>query len=125
MSAGPILSSTCATWKYLLPYSGHIAGAWAGATVIRSVAVRNDGCRQGHLFWLLFITIGVPADNAEAPCDGRRELCMSMPFWALALIGFVASDGDKPSFDNRVICYAAVILVWVWFFTATVQRFCD
>ena len=48
-------------WRYLLPYSGHIAGARAGASVVRSVAKRNDWL-VGTPVFVLTVIIGVPAD---------------------------------------------------------------
>ena len=46
---------------------------------------------------------------------------MSFPFWALALIGLSQLDGDRPSLHTHVICYGAVLLVWLLFFTAFIN----
>ena len=50
---------------------------------------------------------------------------MFMPFWALALIGLLQLDAGGPSLDSRVTCYGAVLLVWMLFFTAVINRLCD
>jgi hypothetical protein len=46
---------------------------------------------------------------------------MSNSWWALPLIGLCDSEGDGPSLENRVICYGALFLMWLLFFTGVME----
>jgi hypothetical protein len=81
----------------------------AGATVIWSVAVRNEWLKgQGHLYLVVLYVNRCPCSQrprkvAATPCGGRGENCMSTPFWTLTLIGLVQLNADRPSLDTRLI----------------------
>jgi hypothetical protein len=57
---------------------------------------------------------------ASLPVATGRKL-MSNFWWALPLIGLCDSEGDRPNLETRVICYGALFLMWLFFFTGVME----